>query len=131
MNPTKSGGCACGSIRYETQAEPEFSIICQCRQCQRISGAGHAASFAVMADATTLNGDLKYFETTADDGNTVSSGFCMNCGNPILKKTSGFPQYIFFHAATLDDPDAFEPQMVVYSEFGRSWDHVNPGLKRC
>ena len=131
MKPTKSGGCACGTIRYETQAEPEFSIICQCRQCQRISGAGHAASFAVMADATTLSGDIKYFETTADDGNTVNSGFCKHCGNPVLKKTSGFPQYIFFHAATLDDPGAFEPQMVVYSEFGQSWDHVNPDLKRC
>lgn len=131
MNSLISGGCACGKIRYETQAEPEFSIICQCRQCQRVSGAGHAASFAVMADTTKLEGDIKYFETTSDDGNTVSSGFCQNCGNPVLKKTSGYPQYVFFHAATLDDPGSFEPQMVVYSESGQSWDHVNPALKRC
>ena len=84
-----------------------------------------------MADATTLDGNIKYYETTADDGNTVSSGFCTNCGNPILKKTSGYPQYVFFHAATLDDPGSFEPQMVVYSEFGQAWDQVNPALKRC
>jgi len=130
MKPAKTGGCACGAIRYETQSEPEFSIICQCRQCQRISGAGHAASFAVMADATTLNGEVQSYETTADDGNTVNSGFCNNCGSPVLKTTSGYPQYIFFHAATLDNPSSFEPQMVVYSESGQSWDHVDPSLQR-
>ncbi len=130
MNSVKTGGCACGAIRYETQNVPEFSIICQCRQCQRISGAGHAASFAVMADATNLHGDIKFYETTADDGNTVSSGFCSHCGSPVLKKTSGYPQYIFFHAATLDDPSYFEPQMVVYSESRQPWDHVDPSLPR-
>ncbi len=125
-----SGGCACGAIRYEVRKEPEFSIICQCRQCQRISGSGYAAQFAVSTEATTLQGDVKFHMLTADDGNTVSSGFCPNCGSPILKKTSGYPQYLFFHAATLDDPSVYKPQMVVYSESKQPWDHVDPSLPR-
>lgn len=108
MTAKTTGGCVCGAIRYETQTEPEFSIICQCRDCQRISGGGHAASFAVMTGATTVSGEPVFFETTADNANSVSSGCCGNCGNPVLKKPSGYPQYLFIHAATLDTPDSDE-----------------------
>jgi len=125
-----AGGCACGAIRYESKAVAEFAVICQCRQCQRITGAGHAAAFATVAESTTVQGDVSYYGLTSDDGNTVSSGFCGICGNPVLKKTSGYPQYIFFHEATLDDPGGFMPQMVVYSEFAQPWDHVDPSLPR-
>jgi len=130
MTTMTTGGCVCGAIRYATQTEPEFSLICQCRDCQRISGGGHAASFAVLTDATTVSGALVYYETVADNGNTVSSGFCGNCGNPVLKKPAGYPQYLFIHAATLDVPDSFIPQMVVYSKSGQPWDHVDPSLPR-
>ena len=70
-----------------------------------------------MADATTVTGDIHYYEQTSDDDSTTSSGFCKNCGNPVIKKTSGYPQYLFFHAATLDDSGSYKPEMVVYSEF--------------
>lgn len=130
MESVLSGGCACGAIRYEIKTAPEFSMICQCRQCQRISGSGHAAQFAVDAKSTTIQGDVKFYKVTSDDGNTVSSGFCGNCGSPVLKRSSGYPQYITFHAATLDDPSSYEPQMVVYSQFKQPWDHVDPSLPR-
>ena len=129
MKSKQTGGCTCGSVRYETQLEPEFSVICHCRQCQRTTGTGHAASFAVIANVTTVTGDIQYYDQTSDDGNTTSSGFCKNCGNPVIKKSSGYPQYLFFHAATLDDPSSYKPQMVVYSEFKQPWDFVDPKLR--
>lgn len=129
MKSKQTGGCACGSVRYETQWEPGFSVICQCRQCQRTTGTGHAALFTVMADATTVTGDIQYYEQTSDDGNKTNSGFCKKCGNPVIKKSSGYPQYLFFHAATLDDPGSYKPQMLVYSQFKQPWDYVDPELK--
>ncbi|NNF95870.1 MAG: GFA family protein, partial [Halobacteria archaeon] len=93
-------------------------------------GSGHTVQFVVAIEAASIEGNVKYYEQISDDGNTVSSGFCDNCGSPILKKTSGYPQYIMFHAATLDDPSSYEPQMVVYSQFKQPWDHVDPSLPR-
>ena len=40
MNNPYTGGCACGAIRYECNAEPMFSWICHCRECQRATGGG-------------------------------------------------------------------------------------------
>ena len=122
------GGCACGRIRYEVGAAPAFSLLCKCRQCQRISGSGHSAQFAALAASTRIHGELRYHDYTADSGNLVSSGFCPTCGNPVLKKPADYPQFVFIHAATLDEPQAYRPQMVVFSQNGQSWDHVDPAL---
>ena len=130
MNSDQTGGCACGAIRYRITAKPEFSIMCQCRQCQRITGSGHTAQFAITTNKVEIKGVIKYYEQLSDDGNTVSSGFCETCGSPVLKKTSGYPQYLMFHAATLDEPGAFKPEMVVYSKFKQPWDHIDPSLPR-
>ena len=130
MDSKISGGCACGSIRYESSEDAKFSLICQCRQCQRISGSGHAAQFALSAKATRVEGKITYYDQTSDSGSTVSSGFCGKCGSPVLKKTTGGPELLFFHAGTLDDPSIFEPQMVVYESSKQPWDHVDPAIPR-
>ena len=128
MTSSFKGGCACGAVRYASDAGPAFSLICQCRQCQRISGSGHAAQFALPSETVSLTGEVKFFGLTSDDGNAVSSGFCLNCGSPVLKKSSGFPQFLFFHAATLDEPSKYSPQFVVWSSSKQPWDHVDPSL---
>ncbi len=130
MGTVLSGGCDCGAIRYEVKAEANFSIICQCRACQRITGAGHSALFAVSADQTTVEGKVNFYERSTDSGGKVRSGFCGDCGNPVMNKPSSCPQFIFLHAATLDDPGTFKPEMVVYETFKQPWDHVDSSLPR-
>ncbi|OHX37035.1 hypothetical protein BJL95_20325 [Methylomonas sp. LWB] len=123
------GGCMCGAIRYELQTEPRLSFLCQCRQCQRITGTGHSAEFVASEADTMISGALKFYELTADSGNIVTSGFCPTCGNPVLKKSSGYPGMLFFHAATLDNPTVFKPQTVFWAASHQPWDYVNPDLE--
>lgn len=54
MTKTYIGGCACGAIRYQTQATPVFQNHCQCRDCQKRSGTGHGSylTFPRRADVT-------------------------------------------------------------------------------
>lgn len=123
-----SGGCLCGSTRYECSADPQFSIMCCCRQCQHISGAGHAPQFAVARAAVTLSGPLKSYATRADSGNEVTSFFCEQCGSPIYKTSSGFADFLFFHAGSMDDPSVYRPQQIVWARSRQAWDHVDPAM---
>ena len=44
MPTTYRGGCRCGAIRYEiAAAEPMLGGQCQCLDCQRETGGGHAS----------------------------------------------------------------------------------------
>ncbi|MGY6275263.1 GFA family protein [Methylomonas sp. MgM2] len=124
------GGCMCGAVQYELKSEPRLAFLCQCRQCQRITGTGHSAEFVASDNDTILSGSLSFYELTADSGNTISSGFCPNCGNPVLKKSAGYPGMLFFHAATLDNPAVFKPLKVFWTASHQPWDYVNPALER-
>lgn len=123
-----TGGCACGAVRYTLAAEPGFSFHCQCRQCQRASGGGHASLFIVPQAAASVTGEVRYFDQTADDGATVSRGFCPNCGSPVLGRTTGSPEVVLVAAASLDEPARFRPQRVVFHAGAQPWDHVDPAL---
>ena len=125
-----TGRCSCGEIHYELKGVPEFSIICQCRNCQRTTGTGHATAFAAAVENTLVNGELSYYKYLSDTGNVVRSGFCARCGNPVLNKPDIAPQLLFIHAATLDDPSVFTPDRVVYSASRQPWDRVDPELPR-
>jgi DNA-binding transcriptional ArsR family regulator len=116
------GGCLCKAVRYEVRAAPQFAIHCYCRQCQHITGAGHASQFAVSAADTVVTGSLSAYEMQADSGNAVSSAFCPNCGSPILKTSAGHPALLFLHAGTLDDPMPFRAQRNVWVSCKQPWD---------
>jgi len=130
MTSKVSGQCSCAAVSYTCESEPKFSVLCQCRQCQRITGTGHGAQFAIEANNTTITGNVQTYDLTSDQGNKVVSAFCGQCGNPMYKTTSMMPNLLFFHAATLDDPSLFEPQMVVFSESAQPWDHIDPAIER-
>lgn len=119
-----TGRCMCGSIRFQIDAEPDFSFICACTQCQKITGTGHAPQFAVPADSVSLSGQLTFYEQNVDNGNVVSNGFCPTCGNPILKKTSSNPERLYFHVSSLEHPEAFEPETVVFASSAQPWDKI-------
>lgn len=129
MSSPFKGGCMCGAIRYDSRVAPDFSIHCYCRQCQHVTGAGHASSFRLALKDVTITGKTATYEMEADSGYKVISSFCPTCGNPIYKKTSRFPDHVYFHAGTLDDPTLFKAQMNVFGSARQPWDHVDPALE--
>ena len=129
MTSKITGGCACGKVRYTSEADIEFSFQCHCRKCQRATGTGHSSAFALPVAEVELSGDIRYFQQSSDSGSATHSGFCPECGSPILSKTDRFPERIYLHAATLDDPGGFESKFAVFEEMAQPWDPGNPALK--
>jgi len=123
------GRCACGDVSYSVSEQPRFSYLCQCRHCQRATGTGHAALMMVRADSLDVSGPLKFSDQLADSGNTMSRGFCANCGTPIVLRSSGYPEMRFLTAGSLDDADTFQPNQLLWHSQGRAWDTINPDLK--
>lgn len=123
-----AGGCVCGAIRYEADAEPVFSVHCCCRKCQHLSGAGHSSQIALPASVVSWTGEPRWFASTADSGNAVENAFCPTCGSPLANRSAGLPDMVFFHAGSLDDPGMFKPQLVVWTSKKQPWDDINPTL---
>ncbi|MDA8747333.1 GFA family protein [Litoreibacter sp.] len=98
-----SGGCLCGAVRYDIDAELTELGACHCQMCRRWSGGIY---LSVKADESevTLTGQ-------ADIGTYKSSdwaerGFCKTCGSSVYYRVTLAGPYqgnYHFAAGTLDD----------------------------
>ena len=61
-----SGGCACGAIRYESDAEPTVMLNCHCSDCRKASGSGHAAIVIVQKSTLQQFPNAQRVERLAD-----------------------------------------------------------------
>jgi hypothetical protein len=130
MANSLTGGCVCGSVRYECAAEPVMTGNCHCRDCQKAGGGAFAPALAVPAAALKIQGEVKYYDTKGDSGHMVSRGFCPNCGARLFGKSKSMPDLVIVLAGSLDDPSSYRPGMDIYTASAQPWDFMNPELKK-
>jgi hypothetical protein len=129
MSEAYTGGCACGAIRYEISDEPAVMSDCQCRDCQRKSGTGHGSYLTFPnRERVKLSGSATHWDIIADSGNVKTRAFCPTCGSPVYLTFAAAPTRFTVHAASLDDPSRYKPQVVTYRARGHAWDQVDPAL---
>ncbi len=90
------GGCHCGYVTIEAEADPETTTICNCTDCQTMSGAPLRAVISTRPGTFVLrSGQPKEYRKTADSGAVRPQGFCPRCGTAIYSTSDG------------DDPKAY------------------------
>lgn len=124
-----AGGCACGAVRYHVPGDPVGQVHCQCRDCQRRSGTGHASFLAFLGRAgVTIEGAAREWAVEADSGREKRHAFCPDCGAPVYLTFPDMPDLFVIHAGSLDAPERFAPQIVTYGVRALGWDAMDPGL---
>ncbi len=130
MTTSLSGGCACGSIRYECRSKPMLEYKCHCRACQRASGSGFVALLWVPIDKLVLTAnEPRYYSVEADSGRQLKRGFCPDCGSHVLLLPE-LPGIIFIVAASLDNPSEFKPQQAIWISRAQPWDMLDKSLRQ-
>jgi hypothetical protein len=124
-----TGGCLCGSVRYECSTVPIVMGNCHCRDCQRATGTAYAAAIVVPHNAVTITGEVKYYDVTGDSGAIVGRGFCPNCGSRLFSSPPN-PEMMGIMAGSFDDPSEFQPAMDMYVASAQPWDYMNPNLPK-
>jgi hypothetical protein len=125
-----TGGCLCGAVRYECNAEPFFMGNCHCRDCQKSTGTAYSAEIGVPAAALKITGAVKYFDSKADSGNLISRGFCSQCGARLFGKSHAMPDLAMISAGSLDNPGQYQPTLDIFTASAQPWDHMNPALMK-
>lgn len=128
MSKPITGGCHCGAIRYTVSTEPMWVGHCQCTNCQTFSGAGHATNLLIPSEALDVTGDLASYSYDADSGNRMTRYFCPTCSTPIYGQGERTAHLSVVRVGSLDEPDALEPQMVIYTDSALHWDTVDGDL---
>jgi hypothetical protein len=129
-NATNGGRILCGKVRYAAEADPVFTAVCHCKNCQKQAGTSSSVVVAIPASAFSVTGPMKTFEDTGDSGKPVHRNFCPDCGSPITSVVDAMPGLTFIKAGTLDDPSWLKPTMEVYCDSAQPWITYGGGLQR-
>ena len=118
------GGCHCGFITVEGEADPETTQICHCTDCQTSTGTAFRVSIPVPGTAFKMKGQpTLYVKTTADSGKPRVQAFCGKCGSPIYSTTMGEgvqPSYTV-RVGILRQRDQLMPRRQQWFRSARAW----------
>ena len=81
------GRCHCGYVSFEADADPETTTICNCTDCQTMSGAPiRAVVITHPGTFTLLSGKPTEYRKTADSGNIRRKDFVRIVGPRCIRR---------------------------------------------
>ena len=124
---TWTGGCLCGAIRYQAEADPLRAVICHCTICRRVSGAPMMCFVHFPAEAFRwLSGAPKRYRSSAN----AERGFCPLCGSTLTMHESVLGDRVQVALGSLDTPERAEPDDHVWTRQQLPWLHIEDDLPR-
>ena len=115
------GGCHCGYVTYEAEADPGDTLICHCTDCQRHTGSAFVLNAIIETSAIKMiRGDPQAIPVHRDYG-PHDIYRCRKCKVAVWSDYGRRPQIRFVRVGTLDDPSALRPDIHIYTRTKASW----------
>lgn len=116
------GRCHCGRITYEAIVDPEKVTLCNCTDCQMLSGSAYRV--AVQAPQETfslLTGRPSIYVKTADSGTKRAHAFCPECGTPVYSAAVTDPGTYSLRIGCLRQRAALAPRKRIWCDSALAW----------
>jgi len=107
-----TGQCHCGAVKYEAQGTVVKSSHCDCRGCQRASGAIQVPFVTVLRTGFKITAGKPTEFRAKSEAKCDCHGtwhFCPKCGTQMFWKGDKGKELDVF-AGTLDDTSVFQPK---------------------
>lgn len=123
----RTGGCACGKVRYRVHGPLRPAVACHCETCRR-TGGHYLAATACLREHLTIEGEtsLKWWTSTPSH----RRGFCGECGSTLFWDRDGTPGMSIF-AGSLDQPTGLKLVGHIYTAEKGDYYPIEDGLPQA
>lgn len=115
------GGCHCGAIQYEAEADPNCVVICHCTDCQAMSGAPYRVNVPVRAETFVLRGEPTRYVKTGSSGAEIVTAFCGTCGSPVYSAKGDKPRYLNVRLGVVRQRSELPPKLQGFCDSAMPW----------
>jgi hypothetical protein len=126
----RTGGCACGAIRFKISGPLMGIGVCHCTDCQKSSGG--PPTYVALAPAAAFEvtkGEARVYRSKGDSGAEVGRAFCPECGSPLWSLPAGAP-FTPVKLGALDDSSDLTPMLHLYTDSAQPWHLMHEGLPK-
>ena len=124
------GGCTCGELRYKVETTPLIVHACHCTWCQRQTGGPHVINALYEAENVQMTkGVPELLDTPSPSGKGQIIARCPTCKVAVWSHYDfgGLSKQIsFLRVGTLDQSDAFPPDVHIYTTSKQPWYLIHP-----
>ena len=115
-----AASCQCGAVTARTGSDPDFVIACNCKACQKRTGAPFGAAMYFKRSDLTLSGATRTWERTAESGRKLVNHFCPGCGTCVYWSLEMRPDHVGVAYGCFDTPVP-EPIRAIWMQEKHSW----------
>jgi hypothetical protein len=125
-----TGGCLCGSVRYEITEPLVSASYCHCKRCQRRTGTAASASARIVPGSLRIvSGEELIRSFEPPDG--FAKMFCSGCGSALWSRNPSDPDVISIRLGTFDDDPGIRPSYRQFVAYAAPWEPIpDDGLPR-
>ena len=125
-----TGGCLCGSVRYEIDEPLVSSGYCHCTRCQRRTGTAAAPSARIAPGSLRIVAGEELVRCWQPDKGFAKC-FCSNCGGALWSRDPHDPNVIGVRLGTFDGDPGIRPSHRTYVNYAAVWEPIpDDGLAR-
>ena len=122
MHIDVSGSCHCGTISFTARVNPEYVVMCHCKDCQTIASAPHKVSIPVLAENLRLTGELRTYVKVGWSGKKRLLAFCGVCGSAVYStSTDAKPEPFTLRWGLIHQRRELPPQKQGFCGSGVPW----------
>ena len=120
-----TGGCLCGSVRFEARPDKAEGYYCHCRMCQLAVGNTRAAFTNLRKSQVTWTAAAPTFYASSK---MAQRGFCNQCGTPLCFEYLD-SEHMDLSIGSFDEPAAIKPTLHFAVESRIAAWHAEDGLR--
>jgi hypothetical protein len=121
VNEARTGGCACGAVRYRLNSEPLFVHCCHCLNCQRQTGGAFVVNLLIESRRVELlAAEPQPIDVPRDEGSWQRIYRCTACQVALFSEY-GREDIWFVRGGTLDHPTIVAPDVHIYTRSKVAW----------
>lgn len=122
MTAPLTGGCLCGSVRFQASKPPARTLVCHCTFCQRMTcSSNYAESLFQIGDVSFTGPAVRRYAHRSDtSGQQVFVEFCPHCGTTVGLTFERWPDVRAISRGCFDDPDAVQITANIWTRSAQS-----------
>ncbi len=129
--PSTTGGCLCGAVRFELDEPARAAGYCHCTRCQGRTGSGASAQAVVDGHGFRLTKGEETVKGWRHPDGGFEKFFCPGCGAHLFSRNPDDPSQMSVRMSAFDGDPGVRPSWHAYVDYAAEWEPIlDDGLER-
>lgn len=130
-DPSLTGGCLCGAVRFELSEPATAAGYCHCTRCQGRTGSGSSAQARIDGRTFRLLGGEGSLKAWRHPDGGFEKAFCHECGAHLFSRNPDDPRQMSVRMSAFDGDPGVRPSWRTHVGAAAPWEPIpDDGLVR-